>query len=91
MQEQKDYPETYEKFVEWFKTEDDCIEYIKKIRWSNGFICPKCTSSKAWETTGGLMHCSNCGYQTSITAGTVFQGTRKPLRLWFNVIWWVMS
>ena len=37
------------------------------------------------------MHCSNCGHQTSITAGTVFQGTRKPLRLWFNVIWWIMS
>jgi len=91
MLEQKDYPETYEEFLEWFKTEDDCIEYIKKIRWSNGFICPKCTSSNAWKTAGGLMHCSNCGHQTSITAGTVFQGTRKPLRLWFNVIWWVMS
>jgi len=91
MHEQKDYPETYEEFLEWFKTEDDCIEYIKKVRWSNGFICPKCTSSKVWKTKGGLMHCSNCGHQTSITAGTVFQGTRKPLRLWFNVIWWVMS
>ena len=33
MNKQKDYPETYEKFVEWFKTEDDCIAYIKKIRW----------------------------------------------------------
>ncbi len=91
MHEQKDYPETYEEFLEWFKTEDDCIEYIKRIRWSNGFICPKCTSAKAWKTTGGLMHCSKCGHQTSVTAGTVFQGTRKPLRLWFNVIWWVMS
>ena len=91
MSEQKDYPETYEEFLEWFKTENDCIEYIIRIRWPNGFICPKCTSIKAWKTAAGLMHCSSCGHQTSITAGTVFQGTRKPLRLWFNVIWWVMS
>jgi len=89
MEKHKEYPETYEKFLEWFKTEDDCIDYISKHRWPDGFKCPKCNSVKAWHK--GLMHCSNCGHQTSVTAGTVFQGTRKPLRLWFNVIWWVIS
>lgn len=39
----------------------------------------------------GLMHCSNYGHQTSVIAGTLFQGTRKPLRVWFSVIWWVVS
>lgn len=91
MKENKNYPETYEKFLEWFKTENDCIEYISKIKWFEGFKCPKCSSSKAWKTKSGLMHCSKCGHQTSIIAGTVFQGTRKPLRLWFSVIWWVVS
>jgi len=37
------------------------------------------------------MACADCGRQTSITAGTLFQGTRKPLRLWFHVMWWIMS
>ena len=87
----KDYPETYEEFLEWFKTEDDCIEYISKHRWPEGFKCSKCNSLKAWRTRKGLMHCSNCGHQTSVIAQTVFQGTRKPLRLWFSVIWWVVS
>jgi len=27
----------------------------------------------------------------SITSGTIFQGTRKPLMLWFNVIWQLIS
>jgi transposase-like protein len=27
----------------------------------------------------------------SVTAGTIFQGTRKPLTLWFRAIWWVTS
>jgi len=35
--------------------------------------------------------CSECGHQVSIIAGTIFQGTRKPLRLWFHVMWWMMS
>jgi len=35
------------------------------------------------------MHCQRCGHQTSITAGTIFHRTRKPLRAWFQVMWWV--
>jgi hypothetical protein len=30
--------------------------------------------------------CRACGRQTSATAGTIFEGTRKPLRLWFQAI-----
>lgn len=37
------------------------------------------------------MHCRTCEHQTSVTAGTIFHRTRKPLRLWFQMIWWVTS
>ena len=37
------------------------------------------------------MHCSECGHQASATAGTIFHRTRKPLRLWFQVMWWVVA
>ena len=30
-----------------------------------------------------LWQCSGCRYQVSLTAGTVLQGTRTPLHLWF--------
>jgi len=26
-----------------------------------------------------------------MTSGTIFEGTRKPLTLWFRAIWWVCS
>ncbi len=48
-------------------------------------------SDRSWKTKRSLLVCTECGHQTSITAGTIFQGTRKPLRLWFHVIWWMMS
>ncbi len=38
-----------------------------------------------------LLQCANCDYQTSVTAGTIFQNTRKPLMLWFRAMWWVTS
>lgn len=34
-----------------------------------------------------MRFCGHCGHQTSVTAGTIFHDTRKPLRMWFWVIW----
>ena len=42
-------------------------------------------------TYRGLMHCRVCQGQTSVTAGTVFEGTRKPLRTWFLAMWFITS
>jgi hypothetical protein len=39
------------------------------------------------ERGGTLYECAGCGHQTSLTSGTLFHGTRKPLRLWFRAIW----
>jgi transposase-like protein len=40
---------------------------------------------------GTLLECVTCGRQTSVTAGTIFQGTRTPLPTWFRAMWWVTS
>lgn len=39
----------------------------------------------------GLIRCVACRRKTSVTAGTLFEGTRKPLRLWFQAMWYVTS
>jgi transposase-like protein len=87
----EDYPNNFEEFLDQFKTEDDCIEYIQKIRWPDGFVCPQCQATKAWTTSRGLLHCSECRHDTSVTVGTVFEGTQKPLRVWFHVMWMLMA
>ncbi len=40
---------------------------------------------------GALLECAVCGRQTSVTAGTILQGTRTPLPTWFRAMWWVTS
>ena len=39
----------------------------------------------------GKFWCIQCGYQVSATAGTLFHDTHKPLRLWFEAMWYVTS
>jgi len=87
-----DYPRTLPEFDEWFADEDACRRYLVRVRWGRGFHCPSCGSSDdPWETRRGLMHCRRCGHQASVTAGTVYEGTRKPLRMWFLTMWLVTS
>ena len=44
-------------FHKQFATEDDCFDYLCKLRWPTGFICPKCGSQVA----DGLKLCGACG------------------------------
>lgn len=37
------------------------------------------------------VRCGACESAVSVTAGTIFQDTRKPLRLWFQAMWWVVG
>jgi transposase-like protein len=75
-----------------FATEAACRDFLVKLRWSDGFRCPRCAGAKGWPLKGrGLMECAVCGHQASVIAGTIFQDTHKPLRLWFQAIWLVTS
>jgi transposase-like protein len=87
----KEYPLTFGEFVKRFTSEEQCREYLFGLRFPDGFVCPKCRNNKSWEVGELLFECAACGRQTSVIAGTIFQGTRKPLSDWFTAIWWVTT
>ena len=87
----EDYPSTMLEFEERFSSEAACREYLFNLRWPEGFRCPKCDHDRSWARSNGLFECRQCGLQTSVTAGTIFQDTKKPLRLWFRAMWHVTS
>ena len=75
------------KFQRKFSTERRCINFLFKQRWPNGFICPRCKHKHySFISTRRLYQCKNCKYQCSVTAGTIFHKTRKPLQKWFWMI-----
>lgn len=87
----EDYPKTLLEFEERFATEEACFEYLFKLRWPEGFRCSRCGHRKAWARKRGVYCCTSCRFETHITAGTIFQDTRKPLRFWFRAIWYLTS
>ena len=77
-------PGTVMDFIERFPDEGACMEFLRKTRWPDGFVCPRCQGREhVTIATRRLEQCKACRHQASLTAGTVLQGTRKPLRLWF--------
>ena len=87
-----DYPRTFQEMEQWFRDDAACREYIRHLRWPSGFICPHCgVSGEPWTMSDQLLRCRNCHARTSLTAGTIFEGTRKPLRTWFMAMWFLTS
>ena len=80
-------PASSEDFHKRLATEEACLRYLAELRWPHGFRCPHCGSAEAWTTARGLFRCKNCDVQTSVTAGTIFQGTRKGARPWLAAMW----
>lgn len=88
----EDYPRTYQEFLEWFADEPACRRYLVRCRWPQGFVCGHCGGkAEPWTTARGYLHCRQCGSEISVTAGTIFDRTRTPLRTWFAAMWFVIS
>jgi transposase-like protein/Zn ribbon nucleic-acid-binding protein len=87
----EEYPMTFDEFIKNFSTEEQCRDYLFKLRWPDGFVCPACGVTKYWPVNGKLYECVECGRQTSVISGTIFQDTRSPLTKWFTAIWWITT
>jgi len=77
-------------FQKRFCSEEACLQAIFAARWPRGFVCPYCEHNGGTRiTTRRSMQCSLCRRQTSITAGTVFEGSKTLLMIWFLIIYFV--
>lgn len=87
----EEYPRNLGEFEAWFGTEQACRDYQFRLRWPEGFRCPRCDGRQFWPVRKVLLECRECNHQTSVTAGTIFQDTRKPLVDWFRAMYWLAS
>ena len=77
-------------FLKNYGTEAQCEQALEAVRWREGFQCPRCAGEAHSVLRDGsrkVFQCSTCRYQASLIAGTVFQGTKLPLTLWFLAIY----
>lgn len=74
-----------------FQTQEQAIEYLEAVRWRGTPCCPYCGSIAVYkhQSTDRAMRrwqCRDCTRAFSVTVGTIFHGTRKPLRDWFILL-----
>lgn len=76
-------------FLVSYGTEVQCEQALFAWRWPQGFVCPECGHNGHCELGRGLYQCYRCRRQTSLTAGTLFAGTKLPLTKWLLGIYLV--
>jgi len=84
------HPLTLVGFMAMYPTQDACRRALLEQRWREGFRCPRCTHALAlaWYLRGrGPCEGAGCGYQASLTAGTLLHKTSADLRKWLPAIW----
>ncbi|WP_197328730.1 IS1595-like element ISRsy1 family transposase [Ralstonia syzygii] len=88
----KDYPRNWNEFLDRFGTEEACLSYLEALRWPQGFICPDCgVAAEPYRSSRTRLMCRSCGHQTTVTAGTIFDKTRTPLRVWLAGAWYLTN
>lgn len=85
---------SYSNLLRW--TEKDCRTYLEHIRWPNGPECPKCGAiepycitrkSRTKNKISSLYKCRACKRQFTVTVGTIFEGSKIPLKKWLAAIY----
>lgn len=71
-----------------FPTEKSCIHFLEYKLWKDGEpISPYDPTSKVYKRGDGLYRCKNTGKNFNIRIGTIFEGTKLPLRTWFIAVY----
>ncbi len=66
-------------------TEHQARQYLEKIRWPDGAVCPRCKKQEVTTVSGGregLYNCRRCRRQFTVTVNTIFEGSHIPLAKW---------
>jgi len=73
------------RFVEQFKTDSDCLEYLSEIKWSGAYKCLKCEHSGCQTRDNFSKVCNKCSYIESSTANTLFHKVKFGIRKAFHI------
>lgn len=82
-------PFSVREFFDRFPTEDACLEHLMAMRYGLRHPCAKCLHLSTFHKLADrpAYTCAHCGANVHPMAGTIFQDTRTPLRMWFYAIY----
>src|SRR6266550_2876744 len=84
----KRLPQNLLEAVRYFSDLDVCTDFVAKLRWPNGPVCPKCGGVEhSYLTTRRLWKCKACKKQFSVKVGTIFEDSALGLDKWLPAVW----
>jgi transposase-like protein len=83
-----DNPTDLVEAIRYFSDLDVATEYVARMRWPEGFVCPHCGGRDySYVSTRRLWKCKNCKKQSSVKVGTIFEDSALGLDKWLPAIW----
>lgn len=72
-------------FAERFKSDEDCLEYLAYMKWSEEYTCIKCGNSASQTRRNFSRICNKCSHIESATANTLFHKVKFGIRKAFFI------
>lgn len=77
----------YQLAMDIWPTEDDCTEYLERLRWGGVPVCPYCSSERSYRIISRdpgrhrlRWTCLQCNRSYSVRVGTMLENKAMPLR-----------
>jgi len=72
-----------------FPTDEACLDWLRDYLYPEGIFCKVCQKVTKHHRVKSRpsYSCDWCGHHEHPTAGTIFENTRTPLRLWFHAVY----
>jgi len=88
----KRLPKTLLEAVRYFSDLDVSTDFVARLRWPDGPICPRCEgTSYSYLTTRRLWKCKACKKQFSVKVGTIFEDSALGLDKWLPAVWLIAN
>ena len=92
METRSPLPTTLLEAIRYFSDLDVCTEFVAKLRWPDGPVCPRCEGTEhSYLTTRRLWKCKSCKKQFSLKVGTIFEDSPLGLDKWMAAVWLIAN
>ena len=87
-------PTTLIEAIKYFSDPDICLDFVAKLRWTDGVACPTCGSTDVrFIKTRRIWECKaqHPKRQFSVKVGTIFEDSAIGLDKWLAAIWMIAN
>lgn len=79
-------------FQELFSSSEDCLKYLSKLKWKDGFNCRHCGHGHSCDGKAAYSRqCTSCRYVESPTAQTLFHKVKFDLLKAFYIVYFLST